>query len=357
MSARLSRPQLAPSSAPSRAASPAAPDHRPLQQERPVRPRHQPGQVQARRPASSRAWPPIGRPAGPVQRRQQRPLRRGDRGRLAVLDGGEQFAQLLVVGSRTVMPTMPWPAAGHHRLRVEHRRRLRPPARGGAARPAPAGSPPTSPSRHPRQPGLHVAADHGDTQRSGRAASRLRLPPDRGGADHARRPAGAPGVGRVRRAARPAPGSARPARPRASGCRRARCRRAAAVSRSFRLWTAKSTRRSSSASWISLENRPLPPISARRRSWTRSPVVRIACSSKAPASRSTGQKRVTIDRKCRVCQSASGEAAGADAERQRAAALVRRHGGSGRSGSACSGVSGRADRSAGRSWTADMRGS
>ncbi len=62
-----------------------------------------------------------------------------------------------------------------------------------------------------------------------------------------------------------------------------------AVSRSFRLCTAKSMRRSASASWISLANRPLPPISARRRSCTASPVVRMACSSNTSRLRSTGR--------------------------------------------------------------------
>ena len=39
----------------------------------------------------------------------------------------------------------------------------------------------------------------------------------------------------------------------------------------------------------------------------RSPETAITCSSKASASRSTGQKRLMIDRKVRVCQRASGE--------------------------------------------------
>ena len=80
-----------------------------------------------------------------------------------------------------------------------------------------------------------------------------------------------------------------------------------AVSRSFRLCTAKSMRRSASASWISLANRPLPPISARRRSCTASPVVRMACSSNTSRLRSTGQKLVRTSRKSRVWISASGE--------------------------------------------------
>ena len=42
---------------------------------------------------------------------------------------------------------------------------------------------------------------------------------------------------------------------------------------SFREWTAQSIRPSSKASSISFVNMPLPPISRRRRSCTRSPVV------------------------------------------------------------------------------------
>ena len=74
------------------------------------------------------------------------------------------------------------------------------------------------------------------------------------------------------------------------------------VSRSFRLCTAKSIRRSANASWISLANRPFPPISARRRFCTASPVVRIGCSSRTrehAGLRSSMKRRVWI--------SASGE--------------------------------------------------
>jgi hypothetical protein len=47
---------------------------------------------------------------------------------------------------------------------------------------------------------------------------------------------------------------------------------------SFSEWMAQSMRPSSRASSISLVNRPLPPISIRRRSWMRSPVVTIGIS-------------------------------------------------------------------------------
>ena len=80
----------------------------------------------------------------------------------------------------------------------------------------------------------------------------------------ARRRTGPPG----RPCRRSGPGSARRARPPAAGCRPTRCRGASSFSRSFRLCTAKSTRRLASASWISFANSPLPPISASERSCT-----------------------------------------------------------------------------------------
>ena len=60
------------------------------------------------------------------------------------------------------------------------------------------------------------------------------------------------------------------------------------VSMSLSECTARSIRRSSSASSISLVNRPLPPISASKRVCTRSPVVRIATSSTAPSAAKLG---------------------------------------------------------------------
>ena len=83
------------------------------------------------------------------------------------------------------------------------------------------------------------------------------------------------------------------------------------VSRSFSEWTAKSMRRSASASWISFENRPLPPISASERSCTVSPVVRMTCSSNTSSllkpGASTGQKLASRRMNTRVCTRASGE--------------------------------------------------
>src|SRR5271165_19484 len=84
-------------------------------------------------------------------------------------------------------------------------------------------------------------------------------------------------------------------------------------SRSFRLCTAKSIRPSASASWISLANRPFPPISASRvpAAWVASPVVRMTCSSNTGRSpcgwRSIVPARRTRSRKSRVWISASGE--------------------------------------------------
>ena len=80
----------------------------------------------------------------------------------------------------------------------------------------------------------------------------------------------------------------RRAGPRARGWRRCTRPSGSCAGMSFSEWMAQSMRPSSRASSISLVNRPLPPISSRRRSWTRSPVVVIdaprprAASSAAP---------------------------------------------------------------------------
>ena len=68
--------------------------------------------------------------------------------------------------------------------------------------------------------------------------------------------------------------------------------------------TAKSIRRSSSASSISLVNRPLPPTSASGRSWMASPEVRIMTSSIAASS--TPSAPASRARTVRACTSASG---------------------------------------------------
>ena len=60
------------------------------------------------------------------------------------------------------------------------------------------------------------------------------------------------------------------------------------VSMSFRECTARSMRRSRSASSISFVKRPLPPISASSRVWTRSPVVRIGAISIPCSAASSG---------------------------------------------------------------------
>ncbi len=60
------------------------------------------------------------------------------------------------------------------------------------------------------------------------------------------------------------------------------------VGRSFIECTATSMLFSSSAVSISLQNRPLPPSSASGRSFTRSPVVVIATTSRQPGAASSG---------------------------------------------------------------------
>ncbi len=57
---------------------------------------------------------------------------------------------------------------------------------------------------------------------------------------------------------------------------------------SFREWMAQSMRPSSSASSISLVNRPLPPTSIRRRSWMRSPEVVMRTSGATSSTASCG---------------------------------------------------------------------
>ena len=118
--------------------------------------------------------------------------------------------------------------------------------------------------------------------------------------------------------AHPGRGSAHPAHPPASACRRARSRAGRKVSRSFSECTAKSMRRSSSASWISFENRPLPPISARRwpLAWEASPVVRIACSWNTSMPRSTGQNLVSVLQERPRLHQGQRRGAGADPQRQ-----------------------------------------
>ena len=353
MSLGESRRSSRPSSAPSCAASPAAPTTDRFSRNDPSARATSP--VRCRRPpAKRRAWPPMGVRQEPSRAREQRAFRRGHRSRLAVLDGAEQFAQFLVVGSHRDADDA-LARRRHHGFRVEHRRRrvLEPEAAQPGDR---------------QEARRHLSARHlapagfarcrGSWPRKGRDARRAAAPaagPRR--CRPARRPGSAP-QGSAGSAGRPPGGSINASRASSRFSVQARTIPAGScVSRSFRLWTAKSTRRSSSASWISLAKRPLPPISARRRSCTRSPVVRIGCSSKAPAARSTGQKRVMMDRKCRVCQRASGEArvptrsgSGRRPSCAGTAAAARR------SGFAGSGVSGRADRSAGRSGAADMRG-
>ena len=205
---------------------------------------------------------------------------------------------------RTVTPTMPWPAAGtmasasSTTLACSSRPRRFSPA---SASSVPWQSPAASLAR--REPTLPRIMP---TFRSGRACSscawrrRLAVPIS---APAGMAPKGSPGS---------LCGASGPSTSASRASSRFRVQAStmpggSSVSRSFRLCTAKSMRPSSSASWISLAKRPLPPISARRRSWMRSPEVAITCSSKALALRRTGQKCSTRSRKVRVCHSASGE--------------------------------------------------
>ena len=224
--------------------------------------------------------------------------------RLRVLDRREQLPQLGVVcAHRDADDALA--GGGHHRsgsstteARSAMPRRFKPASASSEAAHSPAASLSSRVCTLPRM--------RGDRQVRPRV-QQLRLPPDRGGADH--RAGGQAGerVGRVRRLAVRARGSARRAHPRACSVQASTMPGGSSVSRSFRLCTAKSMRPSASASWISLANRPLPPMSARRRSCTASPVVRMACSSNTSMPRSTGQNVVSRSRKARVCTSASGE--------------------------------------------------
>ena len=69
-----------------------------------------------------------------------------------------------------------------------------------------------------------------------------------------------------------------------------------AVGMSFMLCTAISMRRDSSASSISLTNRPLPPASDRGRSWMASPVVLIGTISMASGPASAGTAAANASR-------------------------------------------------------------
>ena len=152
-------------------------------------------------------------------RRWRRPSPRGPRWRRAVRAARYR-------PSRTVTPTMPWPAAGTI-------------ASGSSTTLARVGQPEPLQAGIGQQRGGAVAG--GAACRAGvctlprsvvmrevRArVQQLRLPAHRGGADQRARPAGRR-TGRPDRSRRVgAAGSARRARPRASACRRARCRAAA----------------------------------------------------------------------------------------------------------------------------------
>src|SRR5208282_4736579 len=78
------------------------------------------------------------------------------------------------------------------------------------------------------------------------------------------------------------------------------------VSTSFSEWTARSIRPASNASSISLVKRPLPPISPRRRSCTRSPVVRIVTISTAPGGARSGWAATRRSRTSAAWRSAIG---------------------------------------------------
>ena len=78
------------------------------------------------------------------------------------------------------------------------------------------------------------------------------------------------------------------------------------VSRSFMECTARSTRPASSASSISLVNRPLPPMSASGLSSTLSPVVLMATTSIASSSANAGSAAASRSRTSCVWASARG---------------------------------------------------
>ena len=89
------------------------------------------------------------------------------------------------------------------------------------------------------------------------------------------------------------------------------------VSRSFSECTARSILPTTSASSISLANRPLPPISPSRRCCIRSPVVRMVTISIVPGAARAGWAAAKAPATRAVCRQGHRAAAGTDAERVR----------------------------------------
>ena len=258
------------------------------------------------------------RAAGAVE---LRPAARARRWRPRVASGSSMAAsssRSSVSSARTVTPTMPWPAAGTIASGSSTTRRLVLAGRAASGRPG-------------EQRGGAVAGRHlgraasarcraaWSMRRSGRACSSCAW--RRTERCRSRAPAGRRRTGRRdRRRRRPGRGSARRARPRASACRRARCPAAA-----------RSPGPSGCAPRNRCGRRPAPRGSPWRtgpcrryrpggRSCTASPVVRMACSSNTSHVRAAPGRSVvrTCEEDARLPQRER-RAAGADAQRQRAA--------------------------------------
>ena len=218
------------------------------------------------------------RAAGAVQLGQQRPLGGGDGAAPPDPRSPASSSRSSVSSSRTVTPTMPWPADGTIDVRVQHH--------GGAVLQA---QPPQPGQRQQRGGAVAARAACPAGSARCRAAARCAGPAARA----ATAPAAAPRTVPITRAGRQAGERVAPDRARRSPGPRISASRASSRfsvqastmpggSVGFQVLQAVHREIDAavrSASWISLANSPLPPISASRRSCTASPVVRIACSS------------------------------------------------------------------------------
>ena len=210
--------------------------------------------------------------------------------------------------TRHSMPSAPWPTAGSISsgastviAAVSCPRRLRPASASSVASAAPSAS---LRSRVPTLPRMGTTVTSG---RRARSCARRRSDPV-----PTRAPAGRP--------ARPPAASSGPSPCPSPALRRISTSRGSsragvqAISRpsgsqvgtSFIECTARSMRRSSSASSISLVNSPLPPMAASGRSVMRSPEVAMTCVSSAPSSASTGWAAMSRSQTWRVWAMASG---------------------------------------------------
>ena len=204
---------------------------------------------------------------------------------------------------------MPWPAAGTIVSASSSTEACLPPARAGAGRPAPAAWRRRSRASCTLSSRVCTLPRSTVTLQVRPRVQHLRLPAHRAGADRGRpaagRRSGSAGSARPQRRAR---GSARRAHPRASACRRARCRAAARFPGPS--GCARRNRCGRRAAPRGFPWRTAPCRRYRRgcRSCTVSPVVRDdVFLERRPCCAAPGRTRRSMARKARVCTSASGE--------------------------------------------------